>query len=378
MPLAATTNQARIGSQANVADGDLVLSETDAAMLKAAKPATEADRAWEDLSKALEAPAEPAEWQLKPPTEEEVAAFQSTNGVLAGLAADKAKAFYTRYPTHEKAAEARQQEYALLSMAVQLGNTNRLESLRQLEDARLKDPSLSDDDRLELRLQQLQRSAIDEKETNKVATLTQLEKGARALQKDFPKRAEVAGVLLSIAQGWLDSGQTEKSLAIARELVAGGTTDDELKSNAEELLKKIERVGKPLDLKFKAVDGRAVDLQQMKGQVVLIDFWATWCGPCMLELPKVKAAYEKLHARGFEILGITFDREKMDLERLLAKEKIPWPQYFDNSEEGKKLGDDFGITGIPTMWLVDKKGVLRDLNAREGLAGKVEGLLAEK
>ena len=111
---------------------------------------------------------------------------------------------------------------------------------------------------------------------------------------------------------------------------------------------------------------------------MLIDLWATWCGPCMAELPKVKAAYEKLHPQGFEILGISFDREKPELEKVIGKLKIPWPQYLDEGEDGKKLGNEFGISGIPTMWLIDKKGVLRDLNAREGLAEKVEKLLAEK
>ena len=57
---------------------------------------------------------------------------------------------------------------------------------------------------------------------------------------------------------------------------------------------------------------------------------------------------------------------------------MPWPQYFEEREEGKKLGDEFGITGIPTMWLLDKKGILRELNARDGLEEKVEKLLAEK
>lgn len=128
-----------------------------------------------------------------------------------------------------------------------------------------------------------------------------------------------------------------------------------------------------------AVDEKSFETEVLGSETpVLVDFWATWCGPCMAELPKVKAAYEKLHAKGFEILGISFDREKADLEKVLAQQKMTWPQCFDDNEEGKKIGEEFGITGIPAMWLVDKDGVLRDLNAREGLSEKVEKWLAEK
>ena len=96
----------------------------------------------------------------------------------------------------------------------------------------------------------------------------------------------------------------------------------------------------------------------------------------MAELPKVKATYEKLHAKGFEILGISFDEAKENLERVIQREKIAWPQHFDASGENP-FAKEFDVASIPTMWLVDKKGVLRDLNAREQLAEKVEKLLAE-
>ena len=94
-------------------------------------------------------------------------------------------------------------------------------------------------------------------------------------------------------------------------------------------------------------------------------------------LPKVKAAYQQFHAKGFEIVGISFDREKAALEKTVAREKMEWPQHFDDSSEGNKFGEEFDIASIPTMWLVDKKGNLRDLNGREDLAGKVQKLLAE-
>src|SRR5256714_11288190 len=136
-------------------------------------------------------------------------------------------------------------------------------------------------------------------------------------------------------------------------------------------------VGKPLVMKFKAVDGQEVDLSKLQGKVVLIDFWATWCGPCRAELPNVKAAYEKLHPKGFEIVGISFDRNKKDLQSFVAKEKMAWPQYSDGLYWKNKIGVKYGIEGIPTMWLVDKKGNLREMEVRENLASRVEKLLAE-
>jgi thiol-disulfide isomerase/thioredoxin len=163
---------------------------------------------------------------------------------------------------------------------------------------------------------------------------------------------------------------------IAKEVLAS-TKADQTKAAADELLKRYERIGKPLDLQFTAVDGRKVNVAEMKGKVVLIDFWATWCGPCMAELPNVKAAYAKLNPKGFEIVGISFDQDKDKLEKTLKKEGMTWVQYFDGEGWQNKFGELYGIKSIPAMWLVDKKGNLRDINARDGLEAKVEKMLKE-
>ena len=138
------------------------------------------------------------------------------------------------------------------------------------------------------------------------------------------------------------------------------------------------KVGKPFVLKFKATDGREVDLSKMKGKVVLVDFWATWCGPCMKELPNVKAAYDRLHDKGFEIVGISFDNKKEALNHVLKKVKMDWPQYFDGRGWENRIGEKLGIESIPTMWLIDRKGILREMNARKDLVAQVEKLLAEQ
>ncbi|MEI6536588.1 MAG: TlpA disulfide reductase family protein, partial [Verrucomicrobiaceae bacterium] len=134
---------------------------------------------------------------------------------------------------------------------------------------------------------------------------------------------------------------------------------------------------KPLDLKFTAVDGREVDLSKMSGKVVLIDFWATWCGPCVGEVPNVVKTYEKLHAKGFEIVGISLDQDKSKLEGFTKEKNMSWAQYFDGKGWGNEISTRFGIKSIPAMWLVNKKGLVVSTNARGKLEAEVEKLLAE-
>ena len=134
---------------------------------------------------------------------------------------------------------------------------------------------------------------------------------------------------------------------------------------------------KPLDLKFKSLDGEDIDLEKLRGKVVLVQFWATWCGPCMAEMPHVLDAYAKLHEKGFEILGISLDDDEKEVRAVLKKKKITWPQSFDGKGWESPLARRFGIDAIPALWLVDKKGMVVDFDAGEGLAGKVAKLLAE-
>lgn len=136
-------------------------------------------------------------------------------------------------------------------------------------------------------------------------------------------------------------------------------------------------VGEVVELKFNAVKGGKVDLAAMKGKVVLIDFWATWCGPCVAEVPNVVATYNKLHEKGFEIVGIPLDQHKSALTKFIKDKDMKWPQYFDGKCWQNEISTRFGISGIPAMWLVGKDGKLVSTNVRGQLEAAVEKELAK-
>jgi len=138
-----------------------------------------------------------------------------------------------------------------------------------------------------------------------------------------------------------------------------------------------EYAGQKIDLQFTAADGSEVSLAKLRGKVVLIDFWATWCGPCMGEVPHVVAAYKKYHDQGFEIIGISLDKDEETMVKVTREKEMTWPQYFDGKGWQNAMAARFNIRAIPTMWLINKGGILAVPNARADLEGEIAKLLAE-
>lgn len=115
--------------------------------------------------------------------------------------------------------------------------------------------------------------------------------------------------------------------------------------------------GKPATVfKAKTTEGVAIDFPvSFKGKIVLLDFWATWCGPCIGELPNLTAAYQKFHGQGFEILGISLDRagDEKKLADFTKTKNMPWPQVFDGKYWQAEVAQTYGVRSIPTAYLVD-------------------------
>ena len=134
---------------------------------------------------------------------------------------------------------------------------------------------------------------------------------------------------------------------------------------------------KPLELKVTSTDGQSIDLANLRGKVVLLYFWASTCAPCATEAPNLVAAYAKYKAQGFEIIGLSFDEEREAMDKFVKEKQFTWPQAFDGRVWQSDYAQRFGIISIPRMWLVNKKGLLADANARQDLTTKIEKLLSE-
>jgi len=122
----------------------------------------------------------------------------------------------------------------------------------------------------------------------------------------------------------------------------------------------------PVAFTTKDMDGKDVSVADYKGKVLLIDFWATWCGPCMAELPNVLEAYEAYHAQGFEILGISLDRDT-DKDKLIAtikNEKMAWRHVYDGKFWSAEIAELHDVQSIPFTILIGKDGKVIATNLR--------------
>jgi thiol-disulfide isomerase/thioredoxin len=142
----------------------------------------------------------------------------------------------------------------------------------------------------------------------------------------------------------------------------------EMAKSFEGTLRRLSLPGKPMQITGTLLkNGKPFDQKSLAGKVVLVDFWATWCGPCVAEIPNVLEQYEKYHDRGFEVVGVSLDEDREALEKFVTEQKIPWPILYEKpGGEGwsHPLAQFYGISGIPTVVLIGRDGNVITLDAR--------------
>lgn len=205
---------------------------------------------------------------------------------------------------------------------------------------------------------------------------------AKHLQNAKPLAQQDLALAYTFGQMIEQIGNVELAVTAYREFgkVFSGSSDEELAGYGEKMTgigRRLELPGKKMKIEGETAAGEAFDWESYRGKVVLVDYWATWCGPCIEELPNVKENYEKYHAKGFDVVGISLDSDPARLNDFLAKQEVPWKTLFtEGAGWDHPMAKYYGVMGIPQTILVDRQGKVLAMGVYGGELGRrLESLL---
>lgn len=207
-------------------------------------------------------------------------------------------------------------------------------------------------------------------------------KEAQAIATDFAETDYAALALFYIGDTYDRMGKEKEAVAAYEKLVKeykDERYDQRYVARAEGILLFKRLKGSVVELQFTSTKDQAIDIKDYRGKVVLIDFWAAWCPPCVASMPTLVGTERLLHDRGFRIIGISLDSDEAAMDALIAKMGMSWPQYFDGKKWGNLIARKFGITAIPMTILVDRTGKVQEIGLQgRQLQAAIRKLLDEK
>ena len=306
---------------------------------------------------------------------EKLASTPSPDKTPAGVRAhfgkmeQAADALLARNPEVAGVIEAIRLKATVLRVLEQLGDTSANKRMRDFVD------KLTRDERPEVavhgRLLDVE-GRIDQLQPGDSEGAQQLIDRAVALLKEKPLTDAHIAVAFAVAEK-VEREIDAKLATSANRLFAkylkssGNETYVNLAATFEGVARRLNVVGNPVEISGPTLDGESFDVEQWRGKVVLVDFWATWCVTCIQEMPAMKALYEKHHATGFEIVGVNLDDNVGRAGAYVATQQLPWPQLVSDKGQESEIAVRYGVYTLPTTFLIGRDGkvVAVDLFGRE-------------
>jgi peroxiredoxin len=176
------------------------------------------------------------------------------------------------------------------------------------------------------------------------------------------------------------AGKCQAARQILAALVKKFPDETELQQEIAAYLKRIELVGESAPaFSVTDLDDRKIGLDDYRGKVLLLEFWATWCGPCVAELENIRATYNLCHDRGFDVLGVSLDENPAAVRQFAQEYQVPWRQIVNRGDAERDIVALYGVDRIPASFLIDSDGKVQWVDLRGGsLCGAVEELLGRK
>jgi hypothetical protein len=197
---------------------------------------------------------------------------------------------------------------------------------------------------------------------------------ARQFTAKYPGDRRGPRLLVEVATLCDDTPTVKRQLLLQAERL---TTEDGLRRRIADDLIRLDLLGHPLDLQLTGLDGAEISLAGQRGRVVVVIFWSAESPHSLLWLGKFRAAWESLPKENLRVLTVSLDTDRKVLDGKRSELPAAWPVAFDGKGWESPLARRLGINALPTVWMIDKKGILRTLNAREGYETWIRQLLRE-
>lgn len=190
--------------------------------------------------------------------------------------------------------------------------------------------------------------------------------GLQAFVKSWPRAEDTSEAIQHLAISQEFAGNLADAKKWYGELIdQHGDTPAGIRASGA--MRRLDLQGKPFTFAGSGLEGGTVDVGRLRGKLVLVLFWATWCQPCTEDLPQIRAMYEQYHAQGFEIVGVNLDSTVDPIGAYLKQHRVTWPQIYEPGGLESDPAKAFGIISLPTMFLVGKDGTVinRSISAEQ-------------